>query len=106
MPGNIKGVRFADTWPNGRRFKHGAMEIKFQFHPQTFDSAVAEVDLYMEERGYVRGKDYHVPSWNTSGYSNNIGSRYVKSPFYVTFNDDETFVMAKMSWGVEDETAG
>jgi hypothetical protein len=105
MPGNISGVKFVDKWPNGRNFKHGAMMIQFRFPPASFDTAVGEVDMYMSEHGYVRGKDYHVPSWNTYGYGVSIGARYIRTPFYLTFNDDETFVMAKMSWGASDETA-
>jgi hypothetical protein len=103
--GNIKAVRFADKWPNGRPFKHGAMEVQFGFQPASFASAVDEIEAYMTERGYVQGKDYHVPAWNTYGYGSTIGNRHVKSPFYITFNDDETFVMAKMGWGADDEAA-
>jgi len=97
--GNIKSAEFADTWPNGRKFKHGAMKFKFNFPPMTFEGAADEIDVYMEERGYTRGVDYHIPAWNMPG--NYVMGNSVKSEVYITFDNDETFVMAKLAWDFE-----
>lgn len=98
--GNIRGIEFVDAWPNGRKFRHGAMRIDFIFHPKSRIPAEADVEALMESRGYGRGVDYHIPGWNYSGY-------HVRKPFYITFDNDEVFVMAKMSWDIkadEDES--
>lgn len=95
--GNIAKVEFTDKWPNGRIFKHGAMMIKFIFPPASRISAEADIEAMMENHGYKRGKDYHIPSWNFSGY---LG---IRNPTYITFNDDETFVMAKMTWALDED---
>jgi hypothetical protein len=98
--GNIKSAEFKDTWPSGRKFKHGAMLFKFKFRPATFTGAADEIEVFMKERGYDRGVHYHIPAWNLrSKYS--IGDA-VKEEVYITFNDDETFVMAKLSWDFGD----
>ena len=99
--GNIYGVRFADTWPNGRPFKHGAMIIEFIFHPRTREVAEADVESLMSLQGYERGRDYHIPGWNYGKFGS--GRNHVNTPYYITFNDDETFVMAKMTWNIENE---
>lgn len=96
--GNISKVEFADTWPNGRKFKHGAMKIHFQFQPQSRLAAIDEVEMFMSSKGYVRSEDYHIPGWNFNGYN------YVRNDFFITFDSDEKFVMAKLSWqDTEDE---
>lgn len=95
--GNISKVKFTDKWPNGRNFKHGAMMIEFVFPPSSRISAEADVQAMMENHGYERGKDYHIPAWNFSGFT------HVRNPFYITFNDDETFVMAKMTWDLDED---
>lgn len=99
--GNIKSAEFADTWPNGRKFKHGAMKFKFNFPPMTFENAADEIDAFMEDRGYTRGSDYHIPGWNMLGNYAAMGNP-VKHEVYITFNNDETFVMAKLSWDFEN----
>ena len=95
--GNIAKVEFIDKWPNGRPFKHGAMKISFVFPPASRLSAEADIEAMMEDHGYVRGEDYHIPAWNFSG------NHVVRSPIHITFNTDEVFVMAKMTWDVEVE---
>ena len=95
LGGNIKRVEFTDRWPNGREFRHGALEIAFIFRPSSRISAEADIEALMEDHGYYRGKDYHIPNWNFGG------EKWVRDPVYVTFNSDEDFVMAKMMWDVQ-----
>lgn len=104
-PGNIDLYRtkFCDTWPNGRPFKHGALEIYFVFRPSSRISAEADVEALMEDQGWERGVDYHIPAWN---YSTPKQESFWSDKLTITFNDDETFVMAKLSWGLgQDEDA-
>ena len=98
VSGNIDANRteFMDTWPNGRPFKHGAMKVHFIFRPASRISAEADIESFMEDHGYERGVHYHIPAWN---YPN----QYPREEFWddkltITFNNDETFVMAKLGW--------
>lgn len=99
--GNISGVEFKDAWPTGRPFKHGALEIRFVFPAGTKISAEEDVEALMEEHGYIRGKDYNIPGWNYSLY---YGQDHDIAKLVITFDNDETFVMAKMSWDLDTET--
>jgi hypothetical protein len=96
-PGNVDSskIRFRDKWPNGRPFRHGAMEIEFIFRPLSRLAAEAEIEMFMETYDLVRGKDYHIPGWN---YPNNSMPDFWQRSITITFNDDETFVMTKMRW--------
>lgn len=97
-PGNIdmNKTKFLDKWPNGRPFKHGAMEIHFIFAPASRMSAEADVECLMEDMlEYERGEDYHIPAWN---YSYPGQTDYWKGHITITFDNDETFVMTKLMW--------
>lgn len=101
--GNIETAVMTDKWPNGRPFKHGAMKINFGFHPGSFVAACDEVESFMAEKGYQRGRDYHIPAWNRLGkYSK---SEHIRDEFYITFDSDETFVMAKLAWDLQDDNS-
>jgi len=94
-------TRLLDTWPNGRPFKHGAMEIHFIFRPASRISAEADVEAAMEDLlGYTRGKEYHIPGWNYPSACDR--GEFWKQHLTLTFNDDETFVMTKLMWGIND----
>lgn len=95
--GNIdqSKIRFLDKWANGRKFKHGAMELAFIFSPASRLAAEAEIEMFMETYDLVRGKDYHIPGWNYPNYS--IPDFWGRN-ITITFNDGETFVMTKMRW--------
>ena len=101
---NIKASKFLSTWPNGRPYKHGAMEISFGYNPTSRTSAEGEIELFMRGHGYVRSEHYHIPLWNfnTRGYNHGYPD-YVNDRLIITFATDEQFVMAKMSWGLDDE---
>lgn len=101
LGGNINSVTFKDAWPTGRLFKHGALEIEFVFPAGSKLSAEEDVEALMEHHGYIRGKDYYIPGWNYSPY---YGQDFHIDKIVITFDSDETFVMAKMSWGIETET--
>jgi hypothetical protein len=99
-PGNIKSATLTSTWPNGRKFKHGAMVIKFSFPPNTVAGAEAEIEQFMHDNGLTRSVDYHIPAWNHT--------RYQQYDFYtnemtITFVNDEVFVMTKMGWGMDTD---
>ncbi len=98
---NTKKTAFRDTWPNGRPYKHGAMEFFFHFKPHTRLMAEEQIVEFMKDKGYERGVDYHIPGWNYPSYDNGI--EFWKDSIIITFNDDETFVMAKLSWGLETD---
>jgi len=94
---NIDKTEFIDKWPNGRPFKHGAMKISFIFSPASCMSAELDVEAIMGSNGYERGKDYNIPSWN---FSRNYGklTPYIGKDIIITFNDIDTFIMAKLGW--------
>ena len=102
LPSNIRSVKFLDTWPSGRPFKHGAMEITFKFPPFNGVSAKKEVEFFLEGHGLELSKDYHIPGWNfvSNGYyldSSHNGS------IIITFDRDEVFVMTKLGWSSNEE---
>jgi hypothetical protein len=99
-PGNIKSATLTSTWPNGRKFKHGAMVIKFSFPPNTVSGAVAEVEQFLTDNGLIRSEDYHIPAWN---YSQNQHYDFFKDEMTVTFANDEVFVMTKMGWDMDTD---
>lgn len=102
--GNIQSIKFLDTWPNGRKFKHGALEVKFLFQPKHREAAEGDIEAFMEYKGYERGKDYTIPGYNYSIiYREAREMTWVREPFIVTFTSDEIFVMAKMTWNVDEE---
>jgi hypothetical protein len=101
---NIKSSKFLTTWPNGRPYKHGAMELSFGYNPSSRTSAEGEIELFMKHHGYVRGEDYHIPAWNYSPVRYRYDyPEYIKDRLIITFATDEQFVMAKMAWGLQDD---
>jgi len=100
---DIDRTRFRDTWPNGRPYKHGALEVFFIFKPGSGISAEADVGDMMKEKGFIRGVDYHIPGWNYDTFTSlafSPGRTLNKESLIITFNDDETFVMAKLGWNL------
>lgn len=95
--GNISRSRPVSCWPNGRPFRHGAIEIEFVFPPVSKLSAKYDIENFMEDHDFQLGVDYFIPDWNFSGTS------MVRSPVYVTFESHEKFFLAKMSWGIDAE---
>jgi hypothetical protein len=98
MTGNIRSAELVARWPNGRPFKHGAMNIIFYYPYSTRISAEAEIEQYMRDKlDYTRGVDYRIPAWN---YPNNItrSSSVFVIGVTITFTSAETFVMTKLMW--------
>lgn len=106
QPGpSIKKVEFRDTWPNGRPYKHGAMAIFFKTNPRSVLAAEDEIEQYLASYDLIRSRDYHIPPWNFNRVSRySINSNNITSPIIITFNDDETFVMTKLSWDCNENS--
>lgn len=104
--GNIRHAELT-THVGFRELKHGAIRFTFFFPVHdSFMNACDEVEFYLGQLGLKRGRDYHIPAWNKANIQRDDGRL---SPnldgFYVTFDSDEKFIMAKMSWDLTmDET--
>ncbi|SRR6056297_27452 len=101
--GNISEAEFV-THLGPRELKHGGIKFKFGFGPVKWDNACEEVEAYLENKDLVRGRDYNIPVWNKSnsyGYGQTLSEKL--GGFYITFVDDETFVMSKMTWDIDQD---
>lgn len=94
---NIHSVEFVSKIGT-RTLRHGGLQVKFKFTPRNFAEATGQIDRLMTKHSLERGKDYHIPPWNTWGAGWTVDDRLVKDTVYLTFNDDMTFVMTKMGW--------
>lgn len=102
--GNIASAEFVENI-GPRRLKHGGMRITFLFEHNLFDNAANDVEAFLESKGLVRGEHYNIPGWNKLKTSYDRAQILDKKigGFYITFADDETFVMTKLSWDLTDE---
>jgi hypothetical protein len=96
----ISRVEFVSNIGN-RPLRHGGMVVYFRYPPNHWLDASESVDRLLNPRGLVQGVDYHIPPWNTYGAAYRIEYRPVKTPLYVIFDNDMTFVMTKMGWDVD-----
>lgn len=105
VSGNIRSADFVENI-GPRRLKHGGMKFTFTFDPHYFDNAAEEIESFMSANGLERGEHYNIPGWNKasqrSDYVQLLDTRL--GGFYITFVDDETFVMTKLSWDISHDT--
>lgn len=99
MTNNVISTTFLDKWPNGRLYKHGAMAIKFWNRPKTRQSAIRDIEGYMQLQDLVRSEHYHIPDWNFQPVrAAHQTDEWINETVIVTFVTEEHFIMAKLAW--------